>query len=295
MSLNATATDDLPRISFEFFPPKNPDAEEQLFKAVKVLAAYRPDFVSVTYGAGASSRTPTFATVRRMLAETDLVVASHLTVVKSTRAEVDEVIGQFREMGVSRFVALRGDPPGGIGTAYTPFPGGYANAAALVQGLRGIDDFDISVSAYPEKHPESADRAADIAMLKLKADNGANRALTQFFFDNDVFEDYLNAVRAAGVSIPVVPGIMPIQNIKQLKNFAALCGASIPAAVEARFAGLDDDPAGRFEVAADIAAEQVMDLRRRGLTDFHFYTMNRSKLMSAVLERIGFSALSSVS
>jgi len=276
--------------SFEFFPPKNADAEASLWHSIQALSVYEPEFVSVTYGAGASSRAPTFAVVQRLLKETRLPTASHMTVVKSTREETNETIRQFRDAGVKRFVALRGDPPGGVGSAYSPFPGGYENAADLVRGLKTIGDFDISVSAYPEKHPESADRAADIAMLKAKADNGADRALTQFFFDNDVFEDYLNAVRRSGVSIPVLPGIMPIQNLRQLKNFAAMCGANIPAFVEKRFEGLDDDAEGRFEVAADLAAEQIQGLLDRGINDLHFYTMNRSKLMIAVLERLGVQA-----
>ncbi|TNB46882.1 methylenetetrahydrofolate reductase [NAD(P)H] [Martelella lutilitoris] len=274
--------------SFEFFPPKSVDAEASWWRSVEELSAYDPGFVSVTYGAGATSQTPTYAAVKRLVDETRLATASHLTVVKASKGEVDDVIRRFRDAGIRRFVALRGDPPGGIGTAYSPHPGGYANAAALVSALKAIDqDFDISVSAYPEKHPESADRTADIAMLKAKADNGADRALTQFFFDNDVFEDYLNEVRRAGITIPVVPGIMPIQNLAQLKRFAAMCGASVPAFVERRFEGLDDDPEGRFEAAADLAAEQVQDLVARGVGDFHFYTMNKSKLMAAVLDRLG--------
>ena len=275
--------------SFEFFPPKNEQANASWWQAVEALSAYNPDFVSVTYGAGASSQAPTFDAVKRLVDETDFTTASHLTVVKATKSEVDAVIRRFHDAGVRRFVALRGDPPGGIGTAYAPYPGGYENGAALVAGLRQIGDFDISVSAYPEKHPESADRTADIAMLKAKADNGADRALTQFFFDNDVFEDYLNAVRRAGIEIPVLPGIMPIQNIRQLKNFASRCGATIPDAVAQRFKGIEDDPAAHFEVAADVAAEQVLDLKRRGVNDFHFYTMNRSNLIMAVFERIGIT------
>ncbi|AJY46731.1 methylenetetrahydrofolate reductase [NAD(P)H] [Martelella endophytica] len=273
--------------SFEFFPPKTPEAEAGWWRAVQALTAYEPEFVSVTYGAGATSRAPTFAAVKRLLDETPLVTASHLTVVKATKAEVDEVVHSFRNAGVKRFVALRGDAPGGVGAAYQPHPGGYENGAALVAGLKAIDDFDISVSAYPEKHPESADRAADIAMLKAKADNGADRALTQFFFENDTFEDYLGDVRRAGIEIPVVPGIMPVQNIRQLRNFAGRCGAIIPDWMARRFEGYEDDATAHFEIAADLAAEQVLDLQKRGLTEFHFYTMNRSKLMEAVFERLG--------
>jgi methylenetetrahydrofolate reductase (NADPH) len=184
-------------------------------------------------------------------------------------------------------VALRGDPQGGMGTAYQPHPGGYANAAELVAGLRELGDFEISVSAYPEKHPESPDEASDIDMLKRKVDNGACRALTQFFFDNDIFERYLERVRAAGISIPIVPGIMPIQNLTQLKRFASMCGASIPGFLDERFAGLDEQPQARAEVAAEVAAEQIDDLLRRGIGDFHLYTMNRSALVAATLGNLG--------
>ncbi|WP_180897465.1 methylenetetrahydrofolate reductase [NAD(P)H] [Martelella soudanensis] len=285
---DVTATHARPiEYSFEFFPPKSEEATAGWWRAVEALSAYDPAFVSVTYGAGASSQAPTFDAVKRLIDETDLVTASHLTVVNATSGEVDAVIRRFRDAGVKRFVALRGDAPDGVGAAYRPHPGGYENAAALVVGLKAIDDFDISVSAYPEKHPESADRAADIAMLKAKAENGADRALTQFFFDNDVFEDYLNDVLRAGVTIPVLPGIMPVQNLNQLRRFAAMCGASIPDFLERRLGGLADDPAAHFEVAADIAAEQVLDLQKRGISEFHFYTMNRSRLQIAVFERLG--------
>lgn len=275
------------KISFEFFPPKSPDMEGQLWETVADLGGWEPDFVSVTYGAGGSTREPTLVTVRRLIAETPLRTASHLTCVGSSKDEVHRVVEELGAAGVDRFVALRGDPPAGPGSAYSPHPEGYANAAELVEGLKKLGDFDISVSAYPEKHPESESVAADIDMLKRKADNGANRALTQFFFDNDRFERYLDAVRAAGVTIPVVPGIMPIQNLTQLKRFAERCGTSIPAFLDARFAGTEDDPARRFEVAAAVAAEQIADLVRRGLTDFHLYTMNRAPLTNAVLTRLG--------
>ncbi|MBZ5758542.1 MULTISPECIES: methylenetetrahydrofolate reductase [NAD(P)H] [Rhizobium] len=275
-------------ISFEFFPPKTPDMEGQLWAAITELTEWQPEFVSVTYGAGGSTKAPTLNTVRRMIAETPLPTASHLTCVSATREDTHRVVDELRAAGVRHFVALRGDPPGGIGTAYQPHPGGYENAAALVAGLRDIGDFEISVSAYPEKHPESRDTAADIDMLKRKADNGADRALTQFFFDNDVFETYMERVRAAGIAIPVLPGIMPIQNLTQLKRFAGMCGTSIPSYLDERFAGLDDKPEERAKVAADVAAEQIEDLVRRGHREFHLYTMNRAPLVGAVLERLGF-------
>lgn len=275
-------------ISFEFFPPKTPDMEGQLWAAITELTEWQPEFVSVTYGAGGSTKAPTLNTVRRMIAETPLATASHLTCVSATREETHRVVHEMRSAGVKHFVALRGDPAGGIGTAYQPHPGGYENAAALVAGLREIGDFEISVSAYPEKHPESADAAADVAMLKRKADNGADRALTQFFFDNDVFERYMERVRGAGIAIPVLPGIMPIQNLTQLKRFASMCGTTIPARLDERFAGLDDKPEERAKVAADVAAEQIEDLARRGYREFHLYTMNRAPLVGAVLDRLGF-------
>jgi methylenetetrahydrofolate reductase (NADPH) len=279
------------RYSFEFFPPKSEDMADQLWKTVDELADWAPDFVSVTYGAGGTTREPTLSTVRRLIAETPLRTAAHLTCVGATKEEVHQVVEQFRAVGVKHFVALRGDPQGGMGTPYQPHPGGYANAAELVAGMRELGDFEISVSAYPEKHPESADEASDIDMLKRKVDNGACRALTQFFFDNDIFERYLERVRAAGISIPIVPGIMPIQNLTQLKRFASMCGASIPPFLDERFSGLDDQPQARAAVAAEVAAEQIEDLVRRGVSDFHLYTMNRSALVTATLGNLGLRPL----
>jgi len=274
-------------ISFEFFPPKSEEMEGQLWNTVRELQDWNPEFVSVTYGAGGTTKAPTLSTVTRFLTDTPLATASHLTCVSATKEETHQVVDSFRKAGVTHFVALRGDAPGGVGAPYQPHPGGYANAAELVAGLKQIGDFEISVSAYPEKHPESRDQAADIEMLKRKADNGADRALTQFFFDNDNFERYLEKVRAAGVKIPVVPGIMPIQNLTQLKRFAGACGTVIPAFLDERFAGLDDKPEERAKVAADVAAEQIEDLVARGLHEFHLYTMNRSPLVSAVLTNLG--------
>lgn len=279
------------RLSFEFFPPKNPDMEIQLWETVAELQKWDPDFVSVTYGAGGSTKAPTLDAVRRMIGDNRLATAAHLTCVDASRDEVHQVIEEFKSVGVKHFVALRGDPSTGIGTAYAPHPEGYENAAALVRGLRDIGDFEISVSAYPEKHPESASEAVDIDMLKRKADNGATRALTQFFFDNDVFERYMERVTAAGITIPVVPGIMPIQNLTQLKRFAGRCGTSVPAFLDDRFAGYDEDPEGRARVAAEVAAEQIADLQKRGASEFHLYTMNRAPLVNAVLENLGMERL----
>jgi methylenetetrahydrofolate reductase (NADPH) len=278
------------KVSFEFFPPKSPDMAEQLWQTVEALQPYQPDFVSVTYGAGGTTREPTLATVKRLIADTPLATASHLTCVGASREEVRAVVEEFQAAGVRHFVALRGDPQGGVGSRYAPHPGGFVNAADLVAGLRDMGDFEISVSAYPERHPESESEAVDLDMLKQKVDAGATRALTQFFFDNDVYERYMDRVRAAGISIPIVPGIMPIQNLTQLKRFAAMCGASVPAFLDARFEGTENDPQARAAIAADIAAEQIADLSRRGVEEFHIYTMNRAPLTIATLERLGVSA-----
>lgn len=274
-------------LSFEFFPPRSADMEGQLWDAVLDLGAWNPDFVSVTYGAGGSTKAPTLSVVRRLIRETALPTAAHLTCVDASREETRSVVEEFRAAGVRRIVALRGDPASGVGTEYRPHADGYANAAELVTGLRDIGNFDISVSAYPEKHPESADLAFDIEMLKRKADAGAARALTQFFFDNDVYERYLEKVRAAGIDMPIVPGIMPIQNLTQLKRFAGRCGASVPTFLDRRFEGYEENPEDRAKVAADVAAEQIDDLFNRGVTDFHIYTMNRSGLVNQVLEQLG--------
>jgi methylenetetrahydrofolate reductase (NADPH) len=214
--------------------------------------------------------------------------AAPLTCVGAPKEEVDAIVREFIDGGVRHFVALRGDPQGGIGARYEPFPGGYENAAALVAAIRGRGDFEISVSAYPEKHPESPDVATDIDMLKRKVDSGATRALTQFFFDNNDFERYLERVRHAGITIPVVPGILPINNLAQVSKFAGLCGARIPEVVVARLAHLDESPEERFKEATHIAAEQIVDLARRGIRDFHVYTMNRSPLVAAVCDLVGF-------
>ncbi len=274
-------------LSYEFFPPKSEEMDAQLWQTVEQLSVFQPDFVSVTYGAGGSTKAPTLATVGRMISDARLSTASHLTCVDASREEVKAVVEELRAAGVRRIVALRGDPAAGIGAEYTPHPDGFSDTAQLVEMLLAYGDFDVSVSAYPEKHPESRDIFADIDTLKRKADAGATRALTQFFFDNDVFETYLEKVRAAGITIPVVPGIMPIQNLTQLKRFAGRCGSTVPSFLDARFEGYDDKPEERAEVAADVAAEQIEDLMRRGLDDFHLYTMNRAPLVTAVLERLG--------
>lgn len=284
------ATGERLRASFEFFPPKNELMEERLWDTVRRLEPLDPHFVSVTYGAGGSTRERTARTVSRILRETGLTPAAHMTCVDADRRSVDEVIDQFAAMGVKRFVALRGDPAEGVGASYRPHPQGYANGAELVAALSRRGDFDISVSAYPEKHPESPDFATDIDMLKRKADNGATRAITQFFFDNDTYERYVERVRRAGIYIPIVPGILPIHSFTQVANFAGRCGAHVPQWMAQRFEGLDKDPQTQALVAAAVAADQVMDLIERGISDFHFYTMNRPDLVFAICHMIGIRA-----
>jgi methylenetetrahydrofolate reductase (NADPH) len=278
------------RVSFEFFPPKTEEMEKVLWESVERLAPLEPNFVSVTYGAGGSTRERTHSTVRRILAETSLTPAAHLTCVAATRAEVDDVIRAYQAAGVRHIVALRGDPDGGIGAGYAPHPGGYLNGADLVAGIKRIADIEVSVSAYPEKHPDSPNVEADIDMLKAKVDAGATRAMTQFFFENDLYFRYLDRVRARGINIPIVPGILPVQNFKQTRAFAARCGASVPDWLAERFEGLDDDVATRKLIAAAVAAEQVLDLVDRGVTDFHFYTMNRADLVFAICHLLGVRA-----
>ncbi len=278
------------RASFEFFPPKTAEMEQTLWHAIERLAPLQPNFVSVTYGAGGSTRERTHATVERLVRETDLRPAAHLTCVAASRDEVDDVVRKYREAGVHHIVALRGDPPAGIGTAYEPHPQGYATSTALIEGIRRIGDFEITVSAYPEKHPESASIDADIDVLKAKIDAGATRAITQFFFDNQVYLRYLERVRAKGVNIPIVPGIVPVQNFKQTASFARKTGASVPQWLAERFEGLDDDVDTRRLVAAAVAAEQVIDLTERGVRDFHFYTMNKADLVFAICHLLGLRA-----
>jgi methylenetetrahydrofolate reductase (NADPH) len=278
-------------VSFEFFPPKTEEMEENLWEAIDRLAPLAPNFVSVTYGAGGSTRERTHSTVRRIVTETALTPAAHLTCVAATKAEIDAVIHSYREAGVRHIVALRGDPTDGIAAKYAPHPGGYQNAADLVAGIKRIADLEVSVSAYPEKHPDSASVDADIDMLKAKVDAGASRAMTQFFFENDRYFRYLDRVRARGIDIPIVPGILPVQNFKTTVAFANRCGASVPAWLAERFHGLDRDAPTRKLIAAAVAAEQVLGLVEQGVTDFHFYTMNRADLVYAICHLLGLRPL----
>ncbi|HEU0081788.1 MAG TPA: methylenetetrahydrofolate reductase [NAD(P)H] [Bradyrhizobium sp.] len=285
---NGHPTPGRPAISFEFFPPKTEEMEKSLWDTIKRLAPLTPSFVSVTYGAGGSTRERTHSTITRILAETELLPAAHLTCVGAARGEIDQIVGRYHAVGVRHIVALRGDPPGGIGTPYSTHPDGYRSSAELVAGIkRQHPDIEISVSAYPEKHPESRDIDADIDVLQAKVDAGATRAITQVFFDNDLYFRYLDRVRARGISIPIVPGIMPMHNFKQARNFVTRAGTTVPSWLAEKFDGLDDDPDTRKLVAATVAAGQVQKLAKRGVDSFHFYTMNRADLVFAISHLLG--------
>ncbi|MES1156390.1 MAG: methylenetetrahydrofolate reductase [NAD(P)H] [Alphaproteobacteria bacterium] len=279
-----------PRVSFEFFPPKTEALETQLWDAIRKLEPLNPSFVSVTYGAGGSTRDRTHRTVARIVSETTLQPAAHLTCVAASRAEVDDVLRGYWEAGVRRIVALRGDPPGGVGTAYTPHPEGYADAVALVEGARRVADFDISVAVHPEKHPASATWDHDIENFKRKLDAGASRGISQFFFDADVFLRFRDRLADAGVNAPILPGIMPVTNFKGLTKMAAGCGATVPSWLARLFDGLDDDPDTRRLVAAAATAELCARLAAEGVEDFHFYTLNRADLTLAICRIIGVKA-----
>ena len=277
-----------PAISFEFFPPKSEEMERSLWDTINRLAPLTPNFVSVTYGAGGSTRERTHSTISRILAETSLTPAAHLTCVGAARGEIDEIVARYHDVGVRHIVALRGDPPGGIGTPFATHPDGYQTSADLVANIkRRHPDIEVSVSAYPEKHPESPDFDADIDVLKAKVDAGATRAITQVFFDNDLYFRYLDRVRARGISIPIVPGIMPMHNFKQARSFVTRTGTTVPDWLAAKFDGLDDDAETRKLVAATVAAGQVQKLAKHGVDTFHFYTMNRADLVFAISHLLG--------
>ena len=277
-------------VSFEFFPPKSEEMEAQLWRAVERLAPLAPNFVSVTYGAGGSTRERTHATVRRLLTETTLRPAAHLTCVSATRDEILEVAREYWDSGVRHLVALRGDPVAGVGTVYEPHPGGFAYASDLVAGLRRVFDFELSVSAYPETHPAAGSMQAEIDNLKRKVDAGATRAITQFFFDNAIYLRYVEKARAAGITVPIVPGIMPVTNFAQTRRFAAMCGTSVPESMARHFDGLEEDADTRKLVAATLAAEQCTKLADEGVEDFHFYTLNRADLAYAICHILGLRA-----
>jgi methylenetetrahydrofolate reductase (NADPH) len=272
-------------VSFEFFPPNDDAMGRQLWEAVSRLAPLQPKFVSVTYGADGSTRTKTHDCVQRMLRETDLCVAPHLTCVGASREEVLGIAQEYWRSGIRNLVALRGDLP--EGAAQAGAADGFAYAADLVRGLAGVAEFDMSVGAYPEGHPESKGVEADVENLKRKVDAGANRAITQFFFDTDVFLRYRDRCVAAGMDISIVPGILPITRFPQLVRFAGRCGASVPDWLRRRFDGLDDDAETRRMIAANVAIEQVQRLREHGVNEFHFYTLNRAELTYAICHALG--------
>ena len=282
---NRDASLPAPALSFEFFPPRTEALEHQLWTCMRRLEPLRPRFVSVTYGAGGTTQARTHATVARLVRETSLVPAAHLTCVGATREEVDAVARQYWDAGVRHIVALRGDAP--PGTAYVPHPGGYPFAADLVAGLHRVAPFEITVAAYPEVHPTAANAEADLDNLKRKLDAGASRAITQFFFDTAVFLRFLDRCLAAGITAPIVPGIMPVTNFTQLVRFAAACGAGVPDWLGRMFEGTEDDAETRRMIAAAVTAEQVRLLQANGVDEFHFYTLNRPDLTYAIAHILG--------
>ena len=274
------------QVSFEFFPPHSAKMEETLWNSVQKLKTLAPRFVSVTYGADGSTRERTHAAVERIVDETELTAAPHLTCVGASRGEIDEIARDYWDMGIRHLVALLGDPPEDS-AGYAPHPDGYAYASDLVAGLKKIADFDISVAAYPEVHPEAASPLADLENLKRKLDAGATRAITQFFFNTDVFLRFRDLAGAAGIDSHIVPGILPITRFPQLQRFAERCGASVPDWLADRFAGLEEDAETRKLVAASVAIEQVRKLQAEGVDEFHFYTLNRSELTVAICHALG--------
>jgi methylenetetrahydrofolate reductase (NADPH) len=271
----------LPRFSFEFFPPATPAAEARFHEAASKLAALAPEFVSVTYGAGGTTQERTFKAIDWLRQETELEPAAHLTCVGASRAQIDAIAERYWAAGIRRVVALRGDAPQGS-QGYVPHPEGYAYAADLVAGLKRVADFDISVSAYPEVHPEARDAAADLDNLKRKIDAGASRAITQFFFDPDDYLRFLDRARAAGITVPIVPGVLPIVNFERTRQMAESCKAAMPQWLIDLYSDLEEDPAVRFPVAVSAAVDLCRTLAARGVEDFHIYTLNRADLTAAI-------------
>jgi methylenetetrahydrofolate reductase (NADPH) len=273
-------------VSFEFFPPRSAEAGEQLWQTMKRLEPLAPRFVSVTYGAGGTTRTPTKDTVVRLRRETRLEPAAHLTCVGATRRDIEELAADYWAAGIRHIVAIRGDPPVGA-DGYQAYPGGIRRASELVACLKRVADFEISVAAFPETHPEALSPEADLDNLRRKFDAGASRAITQFFFDAPLFLRFLERARRAGIADEIVPGILPVTNFAQMANFARRCGATVPSWLARLFEGLDDDPATRELVAATVAAEQCAWLAAQGVREFHFYTLNRANLTLAVCRLLG--------
>ncbi|MGQ0677668.1 MAG: methylenetetrahydrofolate reductase [NAD(P)H] [Rhodospirillales bacterium] len=279
-----------PALSLEFFPPKTAEMEQRLWQAIAALAALKPRFVSVTYGAGGTTRERTHATVARIRETTALEPAAHLTCVAATRAEIDAVAARYWQAGVRHVVALRGDPPGGLDRRYAPHPGGYEYAADLVAGLRRVGDFRISVAAFPETHPEAASPEADLDNLKRKIDAGADTAITQYFFESATFLRFRDRARARGIAAPIVPGLLPIVNFQQAVAFSGRCGASVPAWLHRRFAGLDQDPKAHHAAAVEVAADLARTLLAEGAEALHVYTLNRAELARDICATIGLGA-----
>lgn len=275
-----------PGISFEFFPPKTPDMERRLWESVERLAPLEPRFMSVTYGAGGSTRERTHDIVRRIAGQ-GAAAAGHITCVEATREEIDDVLRGYWDAGVKRIVALRGDPTSGIGGKYEPHPGGYAYASDLIKGARKIADFDISVGCYPEAHPDAGSLDNELENLKRKIDAGADRAISQFFFNPDIFLRFRDAATDAGITAPIIPGIMLQSNFKGLSRMAKLCGASVPDRIASLYDGLDKDAETRDLVTAHVAAELCNRLAEQGVEDFHFYTMNRAGLSLSTCRLLG--------
>ncbi|MFN3435356.1 MAG: methylenetetrahydrofolate reductase [NAD(P)H] [Sphingomonas sp.] len=276
-------------VSFEFFPPKSEKMDEQLWDAIRTLEPLGPSFVSVTYGAGGSTRERTHATVARIQRETSLAAAAHLTCVEATKAEIDQVAEEYWAAGVRHIVALRGDPPA-QGATFASHPGGYENAAALVAGLKRLHPFEISVAAYPECHPDSPSVDADLDNLKAKLDAGATRAITQFFHEPETFFRYRDKVAAAGITAEIVPGIMPVTNFASVVRMSAMCGTEVPAWMARLFEGLEDHPAARQLIAATLAAELSRKLYAGGVKSLHFYTLNKAELSFAICHLLGVRA-----
>ena len=276
-----------PRVSFEFFPPKTPEAEASLWKTVERLAPLNPEFVSITYGADGSTRERTHQVIESLLTNTNLKPVPHLTCVGAPQEEIDTIAHAYWNMGVRQIVALRGDPERGAEADYVPHPHGYAYASDLVQGLLEKHPFELFIAAYPETHPQAISADADLENLKRKVDAGGHRAITQFFFDNEIFLRFRDRVAAAQIDVALIPGILPVTNFNTLVRFAGACGASIPQSLSTLFEGLDEDPTTRQLIAAHAAVSQVEDLGREGVEDFHFYTLNRADLSFAVCHALG--------
>ena len=290
----ATSTTEFPartsqrlQVSFEFSPPRTESAQRALWETVTRLTPLHPSFFSVTYGAGGSTRQRTHETVARLKTETGIEAAAHLTCVAATQGEIDDVARAYWDAGIRHIVALRGDPPSGMGGKYSPHPGGYANAAALVAGLKKIGDFQISVAGYPEKHPDSSDARADLENLKRKVDAGADRCITQFFFDADDFLRFRDNAAAAGIHVPIVPGVMPVSNFQGITKMAGLCGSKVPGWLAYLFEGLEDDVETRRMIAATVAGDLCRRLQSEGVGQFHFYTLNRADLTFAICHLLG--------